>query len=86
MIPSLGSKLHENTKTNIFDSSPHPYNPSTQQVSFRLNLELVLGTKMKTLEFIQYVMILRNRSVVGFVHMRNKMLAYFSDYLAKKPT
>ena len=41
---------------------------------------------MKTLELIQYVMILRNRSVVGFVHMRNKMLAYFSDYFAKKPT
>ena len=41
---------------------------------------------MKTLDLIQYVMILRNRSVVAFVHMRNKMLAYFSDYFAKKTT
>ena len=40
---------------------------------------------MKTLELIQYVMILRNRSVVAFLHMRNKMLAYFSDYFAKRP-
>ena len=41
---------------------------------------------MKTLELIQYVMILRNRGVGAFVHIRNKMLAYFSDYFAKKTT
>ena len=42
LIPSLGSKLHEKTKTNIFDLSPHPYNPSTQQVSFRLSFRVRL--------------------------------------------
>ena len=40
---------------------------------------------MKTLELIQYFMILRNKSLLGFVHMKNKMLAYSSNYFAKKP-